>query len=325
MRRLLLQLVLPLLVLSSLGAAPAASAQGVQTPTGVGIFPLPGRYASPSGTFVELGTLVVGKAVTGELVLRNQGDAPERVLLYASDALPAKGGGFGFSDRAATDTQVGSWLTLDRSDVTVPPRGSVRAGYKVVVPSGVAGGEYVGGVVAEAAPDASPAPGVQTVTRAAMAVYLTVPGGRPGATPGRGRPDGTLVIDRVALPTRGGRFCPVVTYRNDSQKVLDPSVRVRTRGPLGSTSATRDRIGAVLPGASADVALPCVNRAIGPGEVTVRLATPEGEVDYAERYLYLPIAAGLALLLLLLLLLALVTTALRGRRRAADAPTPSPS
>ncbi|MCW2606650.1 MAG: putative protein of unknown function cell surface [Frankiales bacterium] len=307
-----------MLLLLVLLALPAG-AQVPEGPSGVGVAPAPGsRYASSSGTFVELGTVALGRAVTGEVVLRNQGSEASRVLLYASDALPSQGGGFGFSERSAPDTQVGSWLVLDRAEVTVPPRGEVRAGYRVLVPTGTEGGEYVGGVVAEpSVPEVTG--GLQTSTRVAMAVYLTVPGGSPGATPGRGRPDGTLELTRLSTRTDGSKVCPVVSYRNESQKVLDPSAEVVADGVLSSSSYRRARTGAVLPGSQAEVVLPCLDRPVGPSTLRVRLKTSTGLLEDQSRDLYLPWPVGLALLLLLLLVLAVVTTYLRGRRSARSA------
>ncbi|MCW2779545.1 MAG: hypothetical protein JWN17_3270 [Frankiales bacterium] len=313
MRRLLLVLLLLLPV----GVAGAQTPEG---PQGVGIAPAAGSpYASASGTFLELGTVTPGRAVSGTVLLRNQGTQARTVLLYASDAVPSQGGGFGFTERTAPDTQVGRWLTPDRTRQSVPARGGAEFSFSLTVPVGTQGGEYVGGIVAEPA-EAPTGAGVQTLTRVAMAVYLTVPGGARGATPGRGTPNGKVVLTAVRPGHDGGRSCPVVSYRNDSQQVLDPEVEVTSKGLLGSGAYHRDRVGAVLPGTSATVRLPCVDRPLGTSTLRVVLMAPTGPQDYAASDLYLPLALVLALLLLLLLVLAVLTTALRGRRARSNAP-----
>ncbi|MCU1693564.1 MAG: putative protein of unknown function cell surface [Frankiales bacterium] len=304
-RRTLLLLLLVLLVPAG------ASAQVPDGPQGVGVVPAPDDpRRSPSGTFLELGRVQAGVAVVGTVVVRNQGSASRLVLLYASDALPSRGGGFAFTDRLAPDKEVGRWLTLATDHVTVPASGEARVGYRLVVPSGTQGGEYVGGVVAEPPPPTGS--GVRTTTRVAMSVYLTVPGGAPGATPGRGRPDGRLVLDDVQPGKKGGRTCPVVRYSNDSQQVLDPSLEVSTNGTFGGSSYRRARTGAVLPGSSARVPLPCLDRPLGPSTLRVRLRTPEGVTTDQSRDLYVPWPVVVSLLLLLLLLAAVVTTGARG-------------
>lgn len=303
--------LLLVLLLTLLGAP--AGAQTPAAPGGVGLVPAPGsRFASTSGTFLELGEVVRDREVTGEVLLRNAGREPRQVRLYASDALPAQGGGFGFSDRDAADTQVGRWLSLRPETVTVPPTGEARATFRVRVPAGTEGGEYVGGVVAEPVAEAGGS-GVLTATRVAMAVYLTLPGGARGATPGRGAPGGRLAVEGGRAGADGDRLCPVVSYRNDSQKVLDPTLSVEADGLLGDASYTRTRTGAVLPGTAAEVRLPCVDRPLGPSTLRVQLRADGVLTDYEATDLYLPAPLLLALLLLVLLVLAVVMTALRGR------------
>jgi hypothetical protein len=285
--------------------APVAShAAPTPTPTpeleagrGVSVTPAPNSaHRSKSGTFLEMGTISFGKAIADAILVRSTFEQPEVISLYTADAKPAVGGGFGFGASTDQPKEVGRWLTLGSKTVTVPAGGSVRVPVRLVVPVGVQAGEYVGGVIAERA-DQGPAGAVQTRTRFAMAVYLKVPGGTAGATPGRGRPDGR----------------PVVRYRNDSQDIVDPSVEVRTRGWFGAgSSRTQSRTGALIPGSQATVPLACVKRPIGPGSVDVTLRSPRGGGHRAIDYLWLPLPFLFALLLLLLLLGALLATFVRG-------------
>lgn len=287
-------------------AAPSPGTQGVSV--------VPSKdstHRSASGTFVELGTAPRGRSISDAVEVINGADTAQDVLLYGADAIPSRGGGFAFRARTERQTQLGAWLRVKTPRVTLPPRGTARVAYVVKVGASAEGGEYVGGLVAE--PVASSAkPGITLATRFAMAVYLRVPGGVPGATPGRGRPDGTLVVTKLDPRYRGGSACPVVSYRNDSQDVLDPSAHVSTDGVLGGSSYDRRRAGAVLPGTSADVQLPCLKRPLGPGRLEVRLKTPQGDVTRDFHATWLPWPFVVSLLLLLLLVLALLTTFLRG-------------
>lgn len=313
-----------------LGVLLAGGAQAAPTPSptpeleagrGVDVTPDPAStHRSRSGSFLELGTVRLGTAIEDAVVVRSTFDTPQVVEVYAADAKPAVGGGFGFDARNDPATEVGAWLTPGRSRVTVPPMGQVRVTVRVLVPQGAEGGEYVGGVIAEAA-DQGQTSAVQTRTRFAMAVYLRVPGGSPSATPGRGKPAGRLVILDISPHFDSGRACPVVRARNDSQDIIDPHVTVRSSGLLGAGSAyTRRRSAALLPGAEAEFAVPCIQRPVGPGSVTVTLDSPRGGGAKAIDYRWLPLPFLLALLLLLLLIAALVATFLRGllKRRERD-------
>ena len=273
---------------------------------------------SPAGTIAELGTVTPGVPLSDAVLVRSSFEEPREVLLYAADAEPAIGGGFGFSSRTDEQREVGSWLRLASPRLTVPAGGAVEVAYTLTVPAGVEGGEYVGAVVAEAVETGSGAGGLSSSTRFAMAVYLRVPGGSAGATPGRGSPDGKLVIEAMDPRFDGRRSCPVVSYRNDSQDIIDPVATVTTDGLIGGTSYRKERVGALLPGSRADVTLPCVERPVGIGRIDVELTSPKGGGRDAATYTWLPWPFVLSLLLLLILLGALLTTLLRGLLRRRD-------
>lgn len=317
--------VLSLLLVASLFGSAGAMAAPTPTPSplqpaqGVNVQPdAKSPHRSKSGTFLELGTVRPGVPIADALVIRSTFDVPTAVDLYPADAEPAVGGGFGFSARKDAPKQVGAWLKLSSARLTVPPHGQVSFGSKVTVPAGTEGGEYVGAVIAEAA-DQSQGGAVQTRTRFAMAVYLTVPGGPAGSTPGRGKPDGKLIVLKVDPRFDGNRSCPVVRVRNESQAIVDPKVRVRTEGLFGSgTSYSKARSAALLPDAEASVALACIKRPIGPGHLRVDLTSPKGDGHQAADYVWLPLSLFIALLFLLLMIGALLTTFVRGFLRRRD-------
>jgi hypothetical protein len=316
----LVALALPRLALPAIAApTPTPTPPPVEAVQGVNLTPDPNSpHASKSGTFLELGTVKLGAPLTDTVILRSTFDADNAVDLYPADAQPAVGGGFGFGARTDRPTQVGAWLKLSAARVTVPAHGQVTVRTTVTVPKGTQGGEYVGAVVAEPV-NQGPAGAVQSRTRFAMAVYLTVPGGPTGSTPGRGKPDGTLTVLAVDPHYRGNLACPVVKLRNDSQAIVDPTARVTTKGWFGSgSSATQSRTAALLPGVTASVALRCIKRPFGPGSVHVVIASPKGGDSNAIDYVWLPMPLFISLLFLLLLIAALLTTFARGWLRRGD-------
>jgi hypothetical protein len=315
MRRLL-GLVATISVLAGGPALATATPTPLPAPAqGINVTPDPdSTRKSDAGTIAELGTVQPGQPVREAVLVRSSFDEPREVLLYAADALPAAGGGFGFRTRDETQQQVGRWLQLEQSRVTVPPDGAVRVPYSLTVPSGTAGGEYVGAVVAEPV-EAGAGGGVRSRTRFAMAVYLEVPGGAPGSTPGRGRPNGTLVLIALDPRYQDGQACPLVRYRNDSRQIVDPVATVSTDGALGGTTYRHERVGALLPDTSAEVQLPCLRRPVGPGHLAVVLSSPQGDGRALSGYTWLPWPFVLSALLLLLLAGALSATGLREMRR----------
>ena len=317
MRRLLSAgVALALLTGTSSAATPSAPPSPPIAQPGIDVRPAADNvYASADGQFVELGTVGRGTLLGAAVLVRNTAREAADVYVYAADAIPAVGGGFGVRLRSDSSTQVGAWLTLEDSQLTIGPRSEVRLEFQLRVPAVVAGGSYAGAIVAE--PVRQPGGALQTVTRFAMAVTLEVPGGQAGATPGRGSPDGKLHLDDLTLEGDGEKVCPVVTYGNDSQDVLDPVAEIEVDGPFTTRRVERHKgVGAVAPEATTTAELPCVSRPVGPGQVTVTLVTPRGEEEKKVSTFWLPWPFVWALLMLLLLVGALLFT--WARRRTKD-------
>ena len=328
MRRLTSSAVLVASLLVAVLTAGPGSAQQPTQPGGVSVVPAEGSpYRDPTGQFIELGTVRPGTVLSDELLVRTSSSVPQDVLLYPVDAAPALGGGLGYSEREQTPTQVGSWVTLSQRQLTLQAQGTATVTFTLRVPRDVAPGTYVGGVAAEPAEQAQEQ-AVGTRTRYAMPIRLVVAGGSPGVTPGRGRPDGGLVVTDVDVRTSGDQVCATVRYRNEGQDVLDPMATVTVDGPLGRTTSGRTAgVGPVGPEEAEEAELPCVDRAVGPSRVEVTLSSPGGKARGSTGSFWLPVPVLLGLLLLLLLVLALVTTALRGVRarheaRSADRAAP---
>lgn len=272
-------------------------------------------YVSETEQFLDLGDVRPGTLLADTVVVRNTTASRADVLLYAVDASPALGGGFGYGERGQTPTGIGAWLDLAQERIALDAGSGSALAFELKVPAGAAPGTYVGGIVAEVAGQVQSGPFGST-TRFAMPVRLVVPGGAPGLTPGRGRPDGRFFVEDVAVRTDGERVCPVVRYRNETQDVLDPVVDVEVDGLLrGTDGYRRSGLGAVGPGETTQVSLPCATRPLGPAEIRVRVTTPRGQSAEAVTSTWLPLPLLLGLLLLLLLVGALSTTYLRGVRR----------
>ena len=316
-------------------ATPALAAFVEASPSqqsGVSVTPVPGdRFASKSGTHLELGLVDKGAPFDDRVRILNVGTDPVTIDVYPADAIPALNGGFGFTAKSQATHDVGAWIHMAADRLQLPGQSSTVVPFRLVVPSGAGGGEHVGGIVVEpVATDNSG--GVQTKTRFAMAVYLTVPGAPtstpvPGQSPGAngGPPSPTVTITKLTLHPDGRKICPRVTYTNRTGVVIDPSARLTVDSSLGlgSRRVAADRLGAVLPGATATVTLPCVRR-LPPGPDTVRLtlSSPQGTTTTTQDIFVegWPLILALLFLLILLVLIGFeLWRRHRARRRELDA------
>jgi hypothetical protein len=300
-------------VVALLLTAPLAAGAADDQQSGVSVTPVPGdRFASKSGTHLELGLVNPGVPFADRVRILNVGSDRATIDVYPADAVPALNGGFGFSAKGQPTHEVGAWIHLAATRLQLPGHSSTVVPFRLVVPTGTGGGEHVGGIVAEPV-TAGNSGGVQTKTRFAMAVYLTAPGApttspAPGQSPGAngGPPPTTVTITKLTVHSDGRKICPQVSYSNSTGAVIDPSARLRVDSSLGlgSRRLTVDRLGAVLPGASATVTLPCI-KGVPPGPDTVRLTltSPQGSTTETKDLFVEGWPLFLALLFLLLLLL----------------------
>lgn len=304
------------LVAGALGVPPAGAQTPTQTgqpePSGITLTPAPGSpHVSKSGTHFELGMVEPGAVTRGTLLARNLGDQTERATVYGADAIPARGGGFGFTTQRERPTDVGAWIKLDRTEITLAGKQTTTFGFQVVVPPGATAGEHIGGLVLQPVDPASGGT-VEIGTRIAVGLYLTVAGG--SAEPLRP----SLTITKLVTPVRDGRVCPTVAYRNTGTAVLDPTAELRVDPKLpGATKRyPLGKAGGVPPGGSVEVDLPCVDRVpFGGSELDLTLSFPGGSAGRATDVTYWPFSIIAAGSLLLLVLLALLWLYLFLRRR----------
>ena len=318
------------LVASPVSAEPTPSPAPTRaTPSGVAIVPATdSKHVSGKGQSLDFGLVNPGGTVSDHVVVRNVGDAPTTVKLYAADANTAVGGGLAFGLSTDPKKQLGAWMHLSQTQVSVGPRGSVPLDLTITLPNPVQGGEYAGGIVAEEvrADSSTGGTGLRQVYRFAMPVYLKVPGGVPGSTPGRGQPDGTVTLPKVEFHPKGSdKVCFDATYRNGSQDVVNPDVTITTRARWFGTSKTYvfKGIGAATPDATVTTHLPCVKLPVTGGKVDVKIAGPHVDPlqnhrsrEFDRTPATVVSAFVLVLVLLLLLLLVLLRRWLRRSRRA---------
>src|SRR5581483_2517257 len=136
-------------IAATAGGAGTALAAG-NGPSGVSVTPVPGdRFASKSGTHLELGVVTPGVAFGDRVRVLNVGSDPLTIDIYPADAIPAVNGGFGFTAEGQPTKDVGSWIRMAATRLQLPGRSTTVVPFRLLVPVGAGGGEHVGGIVAE--------------------------------------------------------------------------------------------------------------------------------------------------------------------------------
>jgi hypothetical protein len=317
-----------LLVLLGLGAASAPAAFAADNGRW-SVFPAPAagtKDRSPTAQERPFFTLEAdpGTTLRDKVSVSNLSGEPMTFRLYGADAYNTpRDGGFAVRGADEKNTDVGSWVRLARSSLTVPARTRADIPFTVTVPADASPGDHPGAIVALDTHVDTTAGDVRVGVRRAVGarIHLRVAG--PGLS--------ALSVEHVTVGHTGPLFPGTgdseatirYTLVNRGNVSLTPRLAVTAKGLFGRTLLDRRARTLpleLLPGQRVELTehwagAPQLDRVT----VRLRVTAAGGDVDEtgSASYLALPWAAvGLVLALLGGLLFWLVRT--RGRRRAQD-------
>ncbi|MDX2643385.1 DUF916 domain-containing protein [Streptomyces sp. PA03-1a] len=324
-----LLVLLVLLGLLGLGTASAPAALAADNGRW-SVFPAPAAGAkdrSPTAQERPFFTLEAdpGTTIADKVSVSNLSGGPMTFRLYGADAYNTpRDGGFAVRGADEENTDLGSWVRLARSSITIPARTRADIPFTVTVPTDASPGDHPGAIVAlDTRVGAAPGDVRVGVRRAVGArVYLRVAG--PGLA--------ALSVEHVTVG-HGGPLFPGTgdshatiryTLVNRGNVSLTPRLAVTARGLFGRTLLDRPARTLpleLLPGQRVELTEPWAG-APQFDRVGVRLRVTAVRADVDETagasFLAVPWAAvGLALALLGGLVILLVRV--RARRRAAPA------
>ena len=230
----------PWLLAASLALAPAGDFSWSVQPSGP---------QGPTGRDYFTYTAAPGQQIRDTVGITNRSDRKLTFRLYSTDAFNTEDGSFALltADRQSTD--LGSWISLEKSTLTVKPGKRVDVPFTLKVPANATPGDHTGGVLAAVTQQETTAGGqnLNVDRRVAARVYLRV----------NGPLTSSLQVDRISTGDTGpvlGKRTVKVTYRvrNTGNVRLSGDARVYVRGPLDwpqGTPAERE-VPELLPGSS---------------------------------------------------------------------------
>ncbi|MYV99905.1 DUF916 domain-containing protein, partial [Streptomyces sp. SID3343] len=184
------------------------------------------------------------------VAVTNAGDSPLTVDLYAQDAFTTAAGGFDLLAAGRPPVDVGSWIRLKQTRVTVPPRSRSDVPFELSVPDNASPGDHAGGVVASVATPGRDAAGNRVLVdrRVGTRVHLRVDG---PLRPALGAGGLSARVHTAPDPFDGG-LTVTYTVRNTGNVRLGARPELTVRGPWGLTEKHRrlDPLPELLPGAS---------------------------------------------------------------------------
>jgi len=232
---------------------------------------VPASATGPDGRGRLDYTLEPGTRQQDQVAVRNLGDEPLTLTLYAQDAEQTTDGAFEVLTPDDDAKRVGAWVRLDTSAVTVPGRSSVVVPFVLDVPVDAEPGDWAGGILA-AGETVDRTEGPAVTYAAGTRVYLRVAGTVQPALDVDGL---TARYDGPFAPLTGGSLDVDAALHNTGNVRLAPDTVVRVRALFGlwSTTAPLDAVEEILPGGGTSTAARVAGvPPLGPLWLTVELS-----------------------------------------------------
>jgi Bacterial protein of unknown function (DUF916) len=215
-----------------------------------------------------------GTRVTGKVQITNTGDRVGTVKLFAADATTGQTSGTVYLTSGEKRHDVGAWVRLPAARLELGPGETRIVPFTVVVPSGVAIGQHVGGIVAETAqqatgPKSKGKANVQITVRnlAIVAVQVNV----PGPTVSR------FSILGVHAGGRKGYQQVLVRMRNDGNVMAKPSGSITIEDSKGNQVLSQDfQLDTFLPQTTIDYPVNVTKQALDVGTYSTRVKLSYG-------------------------------------------------
>ncbi|OGH02216.1 MAG: hypothetical protein A2798_03760 [Candidatus Levybacteria bacterium RIFCSPHIGHO2_01_FULL_37_17] len=121
--------------------------------------------------------LTPGESVKDGLLVINNSAERKTLLIYATDSTPSTGGAFACKQFSEQKIEVGSWIKLDKTEVTLDPKTNEIVDFNITVPKNASVGEHNGCIlIQEKKKKQENQSGAVISTRTGLRVVLTVPG-----------------------------------------------------------------------------------------------------------------------------------------------------
>lgn len=211
---------------------------------GLGGRPAHPRKDNPRSQSIFVHKLQPGEQVSDAVEVINGTTETKRVLVYAVDSQVSSGGAFACAQAADKPLAVGTWVSLDKQEVTLAPAGKQVVSFTVKVPKGASPGEHNGCIVLQdtkqqRAPDSN---GIVLSMRSAIRLAVTVPG------------DIRKGLDFTGLgaqPKDDKKLLLSTTLRNSGNVSLDAQLDIKLTYIFGASATTANGSFPVLSGSEA--------------------------------------------------------------------------
>ncbi len=144
---------------------------------GIGGRPAYPRSDNPRTESIFVHSLEPGDVQEEGVLVVNNTEEKKILLVYAVDSTPSTGGAFACAQKSETPEDVGAWIELKKTEVTVDPSSNVLVPFTITVPQNASVGEHNGCIIIqEKEEEKREGSGVLLSFRTGLRVAITIPG-----------------------------------------------------------------------------------------------------------------------------------------------------
>jgi hypothetical protein len=208
-------------------------------------YPDPSNARSQS---IFIHTVNPGDSAQDAVKVVNYTDKPKTLLIYATDSIVSSGGAFGCAQKVEAKPGVGSWIQLEKAEVTLAPQTDAIVPFTLQVPKDANVGETDGCIVIQekdpAVQNVQQEGGkIQLTFRTAIRVAILVPGNIVKKL---------SIVGYTVSKSAAGNFILKPQVKNDGNVSIDSDVTTISSYLLGPHLSTHSQQFPILRGATAD-------------------------------------------------------------------------
>lgn len=193
---------------------------------GIGGKPANPDPANPRTKSIFIFTLNPGDRDSDELLVVNNTEEEKTLLVYATDSQRSSDGSFACEQLSDTQDNVGSWIKLDKEEITLEPLTNDKIRFTIEAPDNVSVGEENGCIlIQEKKEPSSEGSGVSLSFRTGLRVVVNIPGEQIRE----------LNLSEFNIETNDTLFLTKVSVENSGNVSIDANVKVLFNGLLGTT------------------------------------------------------------------------------------------
>lgn len=184
------------------------------------------RADNPRTESIFVHTLEPGDVQAEGILVVNNTNEQKTILVYGTDSTPSTGGAFACEQAGQEKNDVGAWIALEESEVTLDPGDNRIVLFTISVPQNAGVGEHNGCIITQEKKERSADEGISLSFRTGLRVAITVPG----------ELERKLEIVGLTVTQReGGNFIINPRVRNIGNVSIDSDIKVITKyffGPI---------------------------------------------------------------------------------------------